>query len=149
VRPTYALAALALGLIGFLAIEVTGDAMGVRTAMGPSIWLDGAAYMLATLLLAALFARPFGRARGWLVLPTLLAFLLLYAPVTAVIAGVLDLTTAGGWGVSSLVRGALIATPVNLIVTFTVDLWFVALPLGVASVVVLWRLARRGAGLRF
>ncbi len=147
-RPTYALAALALGLIGFLAIEVTGDAMGVRTAMGPSIWLDGAAYMLATLLLAALFARPFGRARGWLVLPTLLAFLLLYAPVTAVIAGVLDLTTAGGWGVSSLVRGALIATPVNLIVTFTVDLWFVALPLGVASVVVLWRMARSRAGLR-
>ena len=147
-RPTYALAALALGLIGFLAIEVTGDAMGVRTAMGPSIWLDGAAYMLATLLLAALFARPFGRARGWLVLPTLLAFLLLHAPVTAVIAGVLDLTTAGGWGVSSLVRGALIATPVNLIVTFTVDLWFVALPLGVASVVVLWRMARSRAGLR-
>ena len=148
-RSWYALAALALGLIGFVAIEVAGGLVGVRTAMGPSIWLDGAAYMLATLLLAVLFAGPFRRARGWLVLPTLLAFLLLYAPVTALIAGVLDLTTSAGWGFPSLVRGALIATPVNLIVTFTVDLWFVALPLGVASVLVLRRLARRGAGLQF
>ena len=148
-RSSYALAALALGLIGFAAIEVAGGLVGVRTAMGPSIWLDGAAYALATLLLAALFARPFRRARGWLVLPTLLAFLLLYAPVAALIAGVLDLTASGGWGMPSLVRGALIATPVNLIVTFTVDLWFVALPLGVASVLVLWRLARPRADLRF
>lgn len=148
-RSSYALVALALGLLGFAVIEVAGGVVGVRTAMGPSIWLDGAAYALATLLLAALFARPFRRTRGWLAFATLLAFLLLYAPVAALIAGVLHLTASGGWGFPSLVRGAFIATPINLIVTFTVDLWFVALPLGVASVLVLWRLARRGAGLRF
>ncbi len=141
--PTYALVALGLGLLGFVAIEIAGAVFGVRTAMGPSIWLDGAAFALATLLLAALFAPLLRRARGWRVAPLLLGFLLVYAPLTALIAGAIDLSLTGGWASASLVRAALIATPVNLVVTFTLELPFVALPLGVASVLVLWRLARR------
>lgn len=142
---TYALAAVLLGLIGFAAIEVAGQSVGVRTALGPSLALDAAAYALATLLLAVLFATPFRRSRGWRALLAGLAFILLFAPLTAVLAGAIDLTLGGWWGEASMVRGAFIAMPLNLIVTFTLDLAYVALPLGIVSVIVLQRIARRGS----
>ena len=141
----YALAAVLLGLIGFAAIEVAGQSVGVRTALGPSLALDASAYALATLALAALFAAPFRRSRGWRALLAGVAFILLFAPLTAALAGALDLTLGGWWGQTSMVRGAFIATPLNLIVTFTLDLAYVALPLGIVSVVVLQRIARTGS----
>ncbi len=143
-RAAYPLLALVLGALGFAAIEVAGAAAGVRTALGPSLWLDALTYAIATLLLALAFAPAFRRARGLSVLGLVLGFLLLYAPLTAVLAGVLDLTVNGGWAHASEVRGAFIAKPVNLIVTFTLDLWYVALPAGVVSVLLL-RGAARGA----
>ena len=140
---TYALAAVLLGLIGFAAIEVAGRSVGVRTALGPSLALDAAAYALATLALAALFAAPFRRSRGVRAVLAGVAFMLLFAPLTAALAGAMDLTLGGWWGETSMIRGAFIATPLNLIVTFTLDLAYVALPLGIVSVVVLQRIARR------
>ena len=138
----YALAALLLGMLGFGAIEWAGSAAGVRTALTPWAYLDAAAFALVTLLLAALFAPLFGRARGVGGLAGALLFVLLHAPLTGVVGGAFDLTASGGWAFSSEVRGAFIATPVNLVLTMAVDLWYVALPLGVASALLLWRLAR-------
>lgn len=138
----YALTALALGLVGFAAIEVAGSLLGVRTALGPSLALDAAAYALATLLLATLLRAPLARAGGLRALGPTLVFVLLFAPLTALLAGAADLTLLGGWGVESLMRGAFIATPVNLVITFTLELWFVALPLAVLSQWLLWRSAR-------
>ena len=138
----YGLAALGLGLLGFAAIEAAGRVFGVRTAMGPSLWLDAAAFALTTLLLAAIFAPLLRRARGWRTALVVIGFMLLYAPLTGLLAGALDLTVSGTWAQPSLLRGALIATPINLIVTFTLDLAFVALPLGVASVLALRHLVR-------
>jgi len=141
----YALAAVLLGLIGFAAIEIAGQSVGVRTALGPSLALDAAVYALATLALAAVFASTFRRSRGWRAVLAGLAFMLLFAPLTAALAGAIDLTLGGWWGQSSMVRGAFIATPLNLIVTFTLDLAYVALPLGIVSVVLLQRIARSGS----
>lgn len=141
----YALAAVLLGLIGFAAIEVAGRSIGVRTALGPSLALDAAAYAMATLILAALFAAAFRRSRASRALLTGLVFILLFAPLTAALAGAIDLTLGGWWGQASMVRGAFIATPLNLIATFTLELGYVALPLGIVSVVVLQRIARRGS----
>lgn len=140
----YLVAAVLLGLIGFAAIEVAGRSVGVRTALGPSLALDAVAYALATLALAALFAAPFRRARALRAVLAGLAFMLLLGPLIAVLAGALDLTLGGWWGEASMVRGAFIATPLNLIATFTVELGYVALPLGIVSVIVLQRIARRG-----
>lgn len=141
----YALAAVLLGLAGFAAIEIAGRSVGVRTALGPSLALDAVAYALSTLVLAALFAAPLRRARGWSAALTGLAFIVLFAPLTAALAGAIDLTLGGWWGEPGMVRGAFIATPLNLIVTFTLDLAYVALPLGIVSVFVLWRIARAGS----
>jgi len=141
-RLPYPLAALLIGLVGFAGIEAGGVAAGVRTALGPSLWLDAAAYAFATLVLALLFRGALARARGARVLGPMLAFVLLFAPLTALLAGAADLTVSGGWGVDSLLRGAFIATPVNLVLTFTLELWFVALPLAVAALLLL-RVAAR------
>ena len=140
----YALTALALGLIGFAAVETAGALTGVRPGLGSSLALDGAAYALSTLLLALALRGAYARARGFAALLPMLAFVLLFAPLTAVLAGAADLTLMGGWGVESLVRGAFIATPVNLVMTLTIELGFVALPLGALSQYLLWRAARAG-----
>ena len=145
----YALTALLLGLLGFGAIEVAGGAAGVRTALTPWAPLDATAFALVTLLLAALFAPLFGRARGFGGLRAVLLFVLLHAPLTGVVGGALDLTASGGWAFPSEVRGAFIATPINLVLTMAVDLWYVAVPLGFVSALLLWRLARPRRRLRF
>jgi hypothetical protein len=141
----YAALALVIGLVGFAAIEASGVLLGMMTALTPFVWLDAVAYALGTLLLGLAFAPLFRRARGVGVAGAVVAFLLLYAPLVAVIAGVLDLTVGGGWGLPGLVRSAFIAGPVNLIVTFVLELPFVALPLGIVAALLLWRRARGGA----
>lgn len=145
-RP-YPLVALALGLVGFAAIEVAGGLVGVRTALGPSLLLDAAAYGVGTLLVALAVRRPLARARGARAALPLLAHLLALPFAIALLAGAADLTAIGGWGSESLLRGAFIAGPLNLILTFTLELWYVALPLAIAS---LWALRRaaRPAGAR-
>lgn len=141
----YPLVALALGVMGFAAVEVAGALAGYRPGLGASLALDASAYALSTLLVALLMRAAYTRARGArAVLPIVLS-MLLFAPLTALLAGAADLTLLGGWGIESLVRGAFIATPVNLILTLTVELGFVALPLGALSQWVLWRIARMEA----
>jgi hypothetical protein len=141
----YPLLALALGVLGFGAIEAAGALAGYRPGLGPSLALDASAYALSALVVALLMRGAYARARGArAVLPIVLS-MLLFAPLTALLAGVADLTLMGGWGVESLVRGAFIATPVNLILTLTLELGFVALPLGALSQWMLWRTARMEA----
>jgi hypothetical protein len=145
---SYAALALALGLIGALVIEVASARLGRFTALTSWAWIDAIIYMVMTLGFALLFA-PLFRRSGRLALPLVtLLFLLLYAPLTGVIAGLVELTLVGGWGRASLVRGALINTPVNLVYTLVLELWFIALPLGVITVLLLWWCSRRGSGVR-
>lgn len=132
-----------VGAVGFAAIELTGRAVGVRTAMTPSLWLDGAAFALAAMMLAALYNRAW--AQGGLArrVGAAVAYVALYPLLTAVLAGLAELTFLGGWGYAGFIREALIAGPINLLATFTVELGFVALPLGVVGVILLVVTARR------
>jgi hypothetical protein len=143
-----AVLALAIGLVGFAAIETAGRLTGTLTAMTDSLALDAIAYALGTVILTLVLAPLLRRARGVAVAGVVLLFLLLYAPLVAVIAGAFELTASGTWGVPGLVRSAFIAGPVNLVYTFVLDLPFVAVPLGVLSVLVLWRAARSAVASR-
>lgn len=142
-NPRFALLAVLLGLVGFAAVEVAGRAGGVLTAMTPHLWLDAATFAVVTLLLAAAFARPFRRARAWALPLVGLAYLLLYAPLVGILAAALELTVDGAWGVPALVRSAFVNTPVNVLFTLSIDVGYVALPLGVVATVWLIVAARR------
>jgi hypothetical protein len=142
----YALLAVLLGLAGFAAVEVAGRAGGVLTAMTPHLWLDAVTFAVATLLLAAAFARPFRRARAWALPLVGLAYLLLYAPLVGLLAAALELTVDGAWGVPALVRSAFVNTPVNVLFTLAMDVGYVALPLGVVATAWLIVAARRSPG---
>jgi hypothetical protein len=56
-----------------------------------------------------------------------------------------DLTLRGGWAFPGEVRTALIAGPVNLLATFTVELGWLALPAAALATGVLVAAARRRA----
>jgi hypothetical protein len=135
--------AVLLGLVGFAAVEFRGQTLGMLTALSRFVVLDALAYTLATLLLALLLRRWWRRARGigWML--SIVVFVLLFAPLAALLGAVGDLTLGGDWGVPGLVRSGLINTPLNLIFTLTVELGFVALPLGLLSAGWLSILARR------
>jgi len=135
--------ALALGLIGFAAVEVAGRALDALTAITAYLWLDAAAYALAAALLAMAFFRPFRRTRAvWAFLPVV-GYLLLFAPLAAWLGASLELTLDGLWSVPGLVESALVHAPINLVYALTLDVGVVALPLGLVSAGLLaWR-ARR------
>jgi len=136
------LAAL-VGAVGFTAIELTGRVLDVRTAMTASLWMDAAAFVLAAMALARLYTRAW-RNGGWARrVGAGVAYVALYPLLTAVLAGLAELTLLGGWGYAGFIREALIAGPINLLATFTVELGFVAVPLGIVSVVLLAFEARR------
>ena len=144
-RLTYPVVAILVGLVGFAGVEAAGMATGTITAITRSVWLDAVSYALGTLLLGLAFAPLFRRASGVAVVGVVVAFLLPYAPLVAALAGALELTVTGAWGYQGLVRSAFIASPINLIMTFVLEVWFVAVPLGVLGVLVLWRQARAAA----
>jgi hypothetical protein len=148
VRLSYPVLALTLGLLGAIAIELSSTLLGLVTALTSWAVVDALIYSAMTLLLALAFAPLFRRTRGFGLLGVGLLFLLVYAPLTGVVAGLAELTLAGGWGSASLVRGALVIAPVNLIYALAVELWFVAVPLGVATVLLLWWHSRSQVGLR-
>jgi hypothetical protein len=142
-RGGYALLALLLGLIGFAAVEAFSRFQGLLTALTPYLWLDAAVYALTTLLLAWAFAPAFRRGRAWTLPLAVLAFVLAFAPLAAVLAAAAGLTLDGSWGSPALVRGAFIRTPINLVYDLVLGLGAVALPLGVLTAALLaWR-ARR------
>jgi len=131
-----------LGAVGFAVIEGAGRALGVRTAMTPSLWLDGAAFALAGMGLAALYVQAWSRG-GWARrVGAALAYVALFPFVTALLGGLAELTFLGGWGYGGFIREALLAGPINLLATFTLELGVVALPLGVVSVTLLLIAAR-------
>ena len=146
-RPAYLGLALALGLIGFAAVEFAGRARGTLTAITPYLWLDGAVYALSAVLLALVFFGPFRRARAvWTFVPVL-GFVLLFAPLAGVLGAAAELTLDGSWGVPSLVESAFVHAPINLIYALTLDVGVVAVPLGIAVAGLLaWR--ARGSGRR-
>lgn len=138
----YAIWALALGLMGALLIEVVSNAYGVLSALTSWAWVDALIYALMTLAFALAFARRFRRSSWRALLWLVPLFLLLYAPLTGVVAGLVELTLQGGWQSAALVRGALLATPVNLIYTLALELPWVMIPYGVIVVVALWQRCR-------
>jgi hypothetical protein len=139
-RGVYALLALLLGLIGFAAVEAASRSQGLFTALTPYLWLDGAVYALATLLLAWAFSPAFRRGRRWTLPFSVLAFVVAFAPLAAVLGAAAGLTLDGSWGSRGLVRGAFINTPVNLVYDLVLNLGAVTLPLGVATAALLaWR----------
>jgi hypothetical protein len=145
VRPAYGFAAAGLALAGFAAIEAAGARAGVWTALTPSALLDAIVYVLTGLLVALLFAPLFRRAPGWRAPFAILGYVLLFAPLAGALAGAIELSLTGTWGVPTMVTSAFLYTPLNLIYTYVLDLPIVALPMGVASAALLWWLAR-GAG---
>lgn len=119
-----ALIAAAIGVAIFAAVEVGGQQFGVRTAITPAIWLDGLVYALGALLVRWMLAPLFRRARGgFTVILTAVLFVPVFAVVTALVGGIADLTLGGG-----TTQSAFTVTPVNVLLTFFMELWFVAVP---------------------
>ncbi len=142
-RSSYLGLALALGVVGFLAVEIAGRVTDTMTAITAYWWLDLAVFALAAVVLAMLFQRAFRRTRALLLFVPVLGFVLLFAPLAALLAAAAELTLDGLWGVPSLVGSAFVHTPTNLVYALTVDVGFVALPLGVVSAGLLAWQARR------
>lgn len=142
-RPAYLGLALALGLVGFAAVEVAGRSLGALTAITAYLWLDAFVYALAAVMLALAFLGAFRRTRAvWTFVPVL-GYVLLFAPLAAWLGASLELTLDGLWGVPGLVESALVHAPINLVYALTLDVGVVALPLGLVSGALLaWR-ARR------
>jgi hypothetical protein len=138
VRFPYAALALALGLIGAITIEISSSLLGRFTALTSWIIVDALIYTAITLVMALLFAPLFRRTNGFGLIGVVPLFLTSYALLTGVTGGLVNLTLLGGWGDASYVRGAFIVTPINLIYTLVLELWFIALPSGIGTVVLLW-----------
>lgn len=133
-----ALLALIVGALIFAAVEIASQQFGIRSAITAWWWLDAAAYALGALLVRLILAPLFRRGRGTvrMVLAALL-FLLLFPLATGLLGGLLDQTFSGGWGSAGLVRGAFTVTPVNVLLTFALELWFVAVPATLIGVLIL------------
>ncbi len=142
-RTTLLGVAALIGATGFAAVETGGRMMGVRTAMTSSLWLDAAAFTLTAVLLTALYASAWERGGGVRRISAGVVYVALFPFLAALLAGLAELTVLGLWGFSGEVRTALIAGPLNLLATFTIELGVVALPVGILSVGVLMYLARR------
>ena len=142
-RPSYLGLALALGSIGFIAVEIAGRALDALTAITAYLWLDLAVFAFTAVVLAMLFQRAFQRTRAVLLFVPVLGYVLLFAPLAALLAAAAELTLDGLWGVPSLVESAFVHTPINLIYALTLDVGVVAVPLGIASAGLLAWQARR------
>lgn len=118
-----ALIAAAVGVAVFAAVDVGGQQFGVRTAITPEIWLDGLVYALGALLVRWMLAPLFRGARGFTTILTAILFVPVFAVVTALVGGIADLTLGGG-----TTQSAFTVTPVNVLLTFFMELWFVAVP---------------------
>lgn len=142
-----ALLAIVVGLAIFGIIEFTGANLGIRTAITASIWLDALVYAISALTVRWMLSPLFRRARGGAILGGSLLFVVLFALVTGLLGGIADLTADGGWGTPSLLRGAFTVTPINVLLTFAVELWFAAVPAAFAGGLFLFA-ATGGAGRR-
>lgn len=111
--------------------------MGVRTAITPSVWLDALVYAFAAVLVRLLLAPLFSRLKGLGVILGALIFTVLFALVAGIVGGIVDVTAAGSWGVPGMRTGAFTVTPVNVLLTFGLELWMVALPAAFLGGVVL------------
>lgn len=142
-RPSYLGLAFALGSIGFIAVEIAGRVMDALTAVTAYLWLDLAVFAFTAVVLAMLFQRAFQRTRAVLLFVPVLGYVLLFAPLAALLAAAAELTLDGLWGVPSLVESAFVHTPINLIYALTLDVGVVAVPLGIVSAGLLAWQARR------
>ncbi len=133
-----ALLAIVVGALIFAAVEVASQQLGLFTAITAWWWLDAIAYglgaLLVRLILSPLFRRSAGAAAKVF---AVLLFLILFPLATGLLGGLLDLTVGGGWGSAGLVRGAFTVTPINVLMAFALELWFVAVPATVIGALVL------------
>ena len=136
-KPLDALLSIIVGLAIFAAVEVGGTQFGVRTAITPEIWLDGGVYALGALLTRWGFAPLFRRARGAAIILGAVLFTMVFPVVTGLVGGLADLSLGGG-----TTQSAFTVTPINTILTFGLELWFVALPATFVGALVLFA-ARR------
>jgi len=143
VKASYPLAAALVGLIGFTAVEFTAQTLGVIAALTTSLWADGLIYALTSVTLALAFRPALRRARRWKLLLLPVGHLLLFAPLAGLFGALVGLSLEGSWGEAALVTSALWLVPLNLVVTLTVEVGGLALPLGIASVALIGYLARR------
>lgn len=133
-----ALLTFIVGVLIFAAVEIASQQLGVRSAITAWWWLDAISYSLGALLVRFILAPLFRRGRGFIrSLVALLLFVILFPLATGLLGGLLDLTVSGGWDSAGLVRGAFTVTPVNVLLTFALELWFVALPATVIAALVL------------
>ncbi len=142
-RPSYLGLAFALGAVGFVAVELAGRVTDTLTAITDYLWLDLAAFAFAALLLAMLFQRAFRRTRPLLLFVPVLGYVLLFAPLAALLGAAAELTLDGVWGVPSLVQDAFVVAQIRLISALTLDVGVVAVPLGIISAGLLAWQARR------
>lgn len=140
---SYLIAALVFGVVGFAAVEFSGQTVGVITALTTSLAVDALIFALASVLLALVWRGPLRRGRGLRLLAPVLGFMLLFAPLAGLLGVLAGLTLEGSWGDSALVQSAFLLTPLNLMVALTVEVGMVALPLGFFSTMLLAWLARR------
>ena len=140
-----ALFAALAGLAIFGIIEVTASTLGVRTAITASVWLDAFVYALSAVIVRWLLTPVFRRARAGGLLGGSLLFVVLFALVVGLVGGISDLTAGGGWGTQSMLRGAFTVTPINVLLTFFVELWFAALPAAFAAGLFLFAATGRGS----
>ena len=139
-RPSDGLWAIAVGLVGFAAVELAGRAAGVLTAITRHAWLDASVFALTVLALAMVFAPTFRRARAWALPLWVLLFVATFAPVAAVLGAAAELTLDGRWGAAAIVRSAVGNVPGNRSYARAIDTWFVSVPLGVVGASLLaWR----------
>lgn len=137
-KAAQAVLAFIVGVLIFAAVEVASQQLGVRSAITASLWLDAVAYglgsLLVRLILSPLFRRGRSMAAGVL---AVLLFLILFPLATGLLGGLLDLSVSAGWDSPGLVRGAFTVTPINVLLTFALELWFVAVPAAVIGAIIL------------
>jgi hypothetical protein len=106
--------------------------------------VGGCAHLRPHLGDARLTFRPaLRRARRWKLFLLPVGHLLLFAPLAGLFGALVGLSLEGNWGEAALVTSALWLVPLNLVVTLTVEVGGLALPLGIASVALIGYLARR------
>jgi hypothetical protein len=143
VTPSYPLAAALVGLVGFAAVEFATQTLGVPAGLTTSLWADALIYALTSVTLALTFRPALRRARRWKLFLLPVGHLLLFAPLAGLFGALVGLSLEGNWGEAALVTSALWLVPLNLVVTLTVEVGGLALPLGIASVALIGYLARR------
>ena len=132
------LAATGAGAVIFGAVELGSRVQNVRAGITPSVWLDLLSFVVAVITVRFVFGAAFRKGPGSLRAFFAFVTMLLIMPLLAgVSGGVLDVTLAGAWDSPTAARSVFTVTPINVLLTFMIELPFFALPATVAGTVAL------------